>query len=1460
MDTNGHKSRRSEFVFTSWLENLRSFMNCITGVVTHRSRCYEARRVLRLHAVALLTLLAQPIFGGVVLDGSFGTHGALPGPNFMITAPMGRQVGGNLFQSFSQFNLNSTQSATFSGPNNVHNILSRVTSGSPSSIDGRINSSIPGANLFFLNPAGVMFGEHAQVNVSGSFAVSTANYLKLADGGRFNANLGGGDVLTSAPVSAFGFLSSAPAPISFIGTNTIDYRGTITPGPGLNIAPQKSFSIVAGDIAMNASTIMGEGSRANLVSVKSPGEATLDATSPSSAIDITQFNALGTITMSNAALIDTSGPAGGTVAVRGGNLFLDNSQIISESRIIDRYGFAIPTSTRGGDIDIGITDGIRLTNGGLILAADGGDVKITADEVLISASRYIQHTCGVLSGSDGNDFDGLHGNIELQARNLIISGVFAEINSSGTFNLRTEQHGNINLTLDSLKITDGGRISCDASGSIGGNDGNITITAKSVVLENGTIAASASFFGPREGNIMITANSVVLDDGTIAATATLGLEQGNIAILAHDVRLVNVGQIDADQFFGDGSTPQFDPTSSNIALTAASLLIDGTKRASATNAVAGIFDVPNTDSFDLYQVRKGSITVDVQSLIITGGGKIASNGSSTFDGGNISVSADSLLISGEGSAIQAEAQPWLEEGAEWASSTANAGSVTVRANDLVLLNGGEISSSSISLGNGGNVTVTSDSLSISGAGSGIFANTKSAVFVDPLGGQEHVFTGSGNAGNVLVQTKSLTIDGGGEISSSTVGPGRGGSVSVTANSLLIDGVGSGIFATAESGSSGKAGQIIVQADDLTITTGAQISSSTSGTGNGGDVTVAADSLSIDGTTRPDLNTGIFAASNPDATGSAGNLTISVDKLLNISRGGIISAGTFSSGEGGDVTIHAGSLSIDGSATTHFRTGIFLDSDPGATGDAGNLTITVDNLLSIVGRNSVGSGIFADTYSSGNGGSINIHAGSLSIDDSGTHDTNTGIFAASYGDATGNAGNLTITVDKLLTMIGGAQISAQTFTAGEGGDVTLHTGSLSLDGSGTGITADTYSTGDAGSLTITVDGLLTIAAGSQISARTFFSSGNAGDVTVHARSLSIDGSAISPELFETGILVSSGSENPNATGNAGDLAITVDKLLSIVGGGRIAADTFSKGKGGNINIHAGSLSIDGSAAPDFFTGIEADSTDGAMGDAGNITIEVGGVLSMVGSLGGITAPTFSSGDGGDLTIHAGSLLVDGSAIFAESTASGKAGNVSIQTAGPVKLKHGGQITTRSRITDAGSIDIISGGKVKLKDRSSITVSAGRNGGDINITAPKLVYLVDSSITATAGTNLTSTGVGGKGGNITIDPQFIVLQNSFISANAAVGQGGNVKLVSDFLFNSDLSNDNITASGTTNGTVNITAPQLDLGSELITLPASLLSAGSQLQERCTALLRGDFSSFISIGRGGTEPAPEELQEEF
>ncbi|MGH6801880.1 MAG: filamentous hemagglutinin N-terminal domain-containing protein, partial [Methyloceanibacter sp.] len=98
----------------------------------------------------------------VTLDGSLGgARGPLPGPDFEIGADLGRQVGSNLFHSFGAFNLDASESATFSGPNTINNVLGRVTGGSGSSIDGLLRSTIPNANLFLLNPAGIVFGPSA---------------------------------------------------------------------------------------------------------------------------------------------------------------------------------------------------------------------------------------------------------------------------------------------------------------------------------------------------------------------------------------------------------------------------------------------------------------------------------------------------------------------------------------------------------------------------------------------------------------------------------------------------------------------------------------------------------------------------------------------------------------------------------------------------------------------------------------------------------------------------------------------------------------------------------------------------------------------------------------------------------------------------------------------------------------------------------------------------------------------------------------------------------------------------------------------------------------------------------------------------------------------------------------------------------------------------------------------------
>src|SRR4029077_13044373 len=143
---------------------------------------------------------------------------------------------------------------TFTGPNTITNILSRVTGGYPSSIDGTIRSQIPRANFYLLNPSGVMFGPNASLDVSGSFHVSTADYLRLADGATFSAHPSVPTVLSVAPPVAFGFLVPTPAPISIHAS-------------AFNVPAGQTMSVIGGDIEIVGGVLVASGGRLNLASV-----------------------------------------------------------------------------------------------------------------------------------------------------------------------------------------------------------------------------------------------------------------------------------------------------------------------------------------------------------------------------------------------------------------------------------------------------------------------------------------------------------------------------------------------------------------------------------------------------------------------------------------------------------------------------------------------------------------------------------------------------------------------------------------------------------------------------------------------------------------------------------------------------------------------------------------------------------------------------------------------------------------------------------------------------------------------------------------------------------------------------------------------------------------------------------------------------------------------------------------
>ncbi len=585
--------------------------------------------------------------GHVVLDGTLGSSGPLSGPNFNITSGLGKTVGNNLFQSFSQFDLVNGDVATFSGPANIHNVLARVTGGSLSSIDGTIESSIQGANLFFINPFGVLFESNAKINVSGSFAVTTASYIKLADGGRFDAVNPGDSILTAAPVSAFGF-SGTPGSISFAAN-----QGTL----GVNAG--QSFSVIGGDIMINGATIQAPGGRVNLVSVKSAGELALDVTDFTALPNTTAFSSLGQITVQNQSVINASADGGGQVVIRGGTLMVQNSLI--EANTLGAFD--------GKGIDINVT-GNLVVNGGAIStdtsgSGDGGSLNITAGAITLNAEGSTT-LFGILSD---------------------------DVSGSGN-------GGNVNIATPTLDILNGARVSA-ATGGVG-NGGNVTVSANRIDIDaqnaqgpeaplTGFAVSSQSMDagGGNAGSIVIRPLSgalslQVVNGGLISANTQGGGAGGGIDIIADSILLdgqgASIGTGIAATTFSTGA--------------AGEITIHQTRTLTMLNGAT--IDAETHGSGAGGDIDIAAKTIDMESSSAISAGTIGHG-----PGGGITLTAKTIHVDGNNTQVTAGNDDGFD-------GDAPAGDIIIRTGSLDVLNGAAVSAL-VKAGNGGNISITAHS-------------------------------------------------------------------------------------------------------------------------------------------------------------------------------------------------------------------------------------------------------------------------------------------------------------------------------------------------------------------------------------------------------------------------------------------------------------------------------------------------------------------------------------------------------------------------------------------------------------------------------------------------------------------------------------------------------------------------------------------------------------------------------
>ncbi len=1274
-----------------------------------------------LPALCTVPLVAQ---GQIITDGSLGPASTLTGPAFGVPAALGTMVGNNLFHSFRTFNLDQGQSATFSGPATIANVLSRVTGGSPSTIDGTLSCSIPGANFFFLNPAGVVFGPHASVDVGGAFAVSTADYVVLADGGRVDTRLASQDSLTTAPVSAFGFLP----PHAGEGIAGVTFSGT-----QLAVKPGKDLTVAAGAMSARQAEIGGGAQQS--VKLQAPG-GTLRVAAVASAGELAS-DGLGTSAFAELADIALAGKSilysgakggGGRFVLEGNNLRVqDGSAVLNFSQ-----------GTGGGrESVIAMRGDMRVAEGGLVSSlaydsADAGDLTIHARNLVVSGGGLI------CSGTNGK---GKAGALKITADESIVLGGDGE---RGTINANSfvesgGDAGTVNLKAKLIRLNVGGAVEADTAGS--GNGGPITLSADEVVIDGQGIGAHVS------------------SDST---SETQGGHAGSLEVQAKGFQVQNGGYISASTYGpGNGGA---------VTVAADTVFVDG------LGVGAWIF------SGSLSQGQggdAGNVDVQAKEVRVINGGAIESSTSGMGDGGSVRVAAEDRVVvdgQGNGARIGAESYDVLDGG--------NAGDVEVRARQVEVLNGGYIISRTWGTGNAGAVTVAalegvtvdgtvgdarvaSDTLadSVGGDAAGVSVEGRrvevlgngaitsatyssgnagavtvragESIVVDGKGGSAFISTDSmnasqgGNAGSVELYSGEVAVLEGGAVVSRTYGGGNAGSVKVTAEGgLVVDGKGvnTGISANSESpGAGGDVGSVEVNAGTVHIVNRGRIISNTAGLGSGGTVRVTADEAVVVGGEGETAYIGTNSNSEGQG-GDAGDILVQARRVQVLGNGAIGSP-TYGLGRAGSVTVLADEdIVVDGKEGSAI---ISTDSMHRAQGgDAGDITLDAGEVR-VLGGGTVAS----RTYGMGHGGSLRVDAREdLTVDGNGRA---TGITSSTTNEGPG----------------------------GDAGDVEVNARNVRvLDGGLIG--SNTDGRGHGGTVVVTAKEALTVRGGGE---RAYISSasthegegGGAGDVNVQANRVDVlDGGVITSATFglgAAGSVIVSAQDAVRVDGNGADAYISTDsfadgsggaaggievmtKQLQVLNGGLITSRSYGAGAGGVIRVVADEARLDKKAE--------------------------------------ISTQAFGSGPSGEVvvTARAGTISLSGHSRVSSSSETGKAGSVTMAATSRLDLNNSG-VSVKSAEGDAGTIGLTATEVIGLRD-SEVVAEAGNNGGNVVID-PRIFGLENARLSANARS--------GDGGHISITTDFMYqLGNSSVTAISEnrSAQQGTVEIRSGMDFASSL----------------------------------------------------------------------------
>jgi filamentous hemagglutinin family protein len=804
------------------------------------------KSLLTYFSLLSLSLISNPVAAQVIPDNTLPNNSLVAPNGDILKIEGGTTVGTNLFHSFQEFSLTTGNTAYFNNTLDIQNILTRVTGNNISNIDGLIRAN-GSANLFLINPNGIIFGENASLDIGGSFIGSTANSIIFQDGSEFSAvNPNTPPLLTiNMPVGLS--LGTDAGEITVEGTGNNIYYDWENYVPVTNERPlgfavnsQKTLSLVGNGITLEGGNLTAQEGRVELGSVNQAGIVGISETDTGWIFNYQNIDTFGDINLTQAASVDASGDGGGIVQLTGKNISLVDGSVV----LVETLG-----DGKGGLIDVRATDTVELLRDNpdtlfwtsfLADSAMGSTGK--SGNVVVNAQNLNLVDGGQISSVIYGEGNG--GNIDIKAENINISG-FNTDSSSGLFAsaewTATGKGGTINIETKNLNMTDEGQITALTWNE--GDAGNININAQQIlVTEFARIAANGEAFSLGEG--------------------------GDVNVVAENIALTEGGQILA-LTFGDGD-------GGNLSIQADEIELMG-----ANESREGVNTAILTGSRGEATGNAGIIDLTAKNLIVKNGAQLNSATTTSGAGGNITVTADKIELSG----FAADSKSGFVANA--VIGTGDGGNIEVTTDKLTILDGAVITVSNFSTrnpdlapgeGKAGNINIQAQSIKLDSS----IRDEQSLIDAS---------TFAAGGGNIVLDASSITALNNSQVTANTQGEGAGGSIQVVADELNLQ---RGAVFNSTTNSSGDGGKISINSNSLQIFSQAEITTSSTGQGQAGNIQLNSDKIQA--------NRGLITATSTQSGG--GDLKIN-SELLQLQNNSLISTSVLdSNGGGGNITINS----------------------------------------------------------------------------------------------------------------------------------------------------------------------------------------------------------------------------------------------------------------------------------------------------------------------------------------------------------------------------------------------------------------------------------------------------------------------------------------------------------------------------------------------------------------------------